>query len=583
MKKLLVGLFLLAVVFTSCEKTTVDPIPETPTGNITSDIESDMTFKMGENYVINGTVRVRNCTLVFEPGAIIKFTEGAVLDIAYSDNEHVTFIAKGTPDLPVVFTSVSTSPSAGDWSGIRFYKGANNCQLDYCIVEYSGSHDYYGSLYIDNTEVSITNTILRKASNVGIMVKEEGAFSAFGGNAFSQIQSYPISIQANSVHTIVGVNAFQTDLGVLITNDASYTLSGSHTWTNQAAPYYAEGTIRFGAVGQGSTLNIEKGTHFRMMEDAQWDIAYWDGEYATIIAHGTPEEPIVFTSASPAPSAGDWVGLIFEDGANNCSFNYCVFEYGGSNDYYGTINVKNAAVGFRYCQFLNSQYYGIRMKDNAYFTDFGNNTFANTGIYPITIWPNYVHTITGENTFEQGSAICVDNDCELDIAGNYIWSNQTAPYIVDGFLRVGSAGAGVSLQIEAGTVLKFTSGGGLQIPYWADTYGTLVAIGSAEEPILFTSADPLPNPGDWKGIWFDEGSYNSIINHCEIKYAGGSYDYWGAIYLNDAGSPLSLSNTLISYSGSNAISVDSDDNGSSVDYSNNVSFLNNTGIDYYIR
>jgi subtilisin family serine protease len=95
---------------------------------------------------------------------------------------------------------------------------------------------------------------------------------------------------------------------------------------------------------------------------------------------------------------------------------------------------------------------------------------------------------------------------------------------------------GVVLTIEPGTVVKFDSGKALVVR------GTLIADGSADQPIQFTSASNLPGPGDWGdryafspvgGIVFTSesepakfylnGSYQSgsIVRYAVIEYSQG--------------------------------------------------------------
>lgn len=82
--------------------------------------------------------------------------------------------------------------------------------------------------------------------------------------------------------------------------------------------------------------------------------------------------------------------------------------------------------------------------------------------------------------------------------------------------------ANVTLLIRPGTVVCFDKaaeeerkpGGSLLV------YGTLIAKGNAEQPILFTSAAQRPAPGDWEGIRFLETrGPPSVLEHCRIEFA----------------------------------------------------------------
>lgn len=100
-------------------------------------------------------------------------------------------------------------------------------------------------------------------------------------------------------------------------------------------------------------------------------------------------------------------------------------------------------------------------------------------------------------------------------------------YRVNGRLRVAADrdGAVATLTIEPGVTIRFdptASDPGIHVGSSDKRPGSLVAVGTADKPITFTSAAAAPAPGDWKNIWF---SYmppsGSRVEHAVIEYAGG--------------------------------------------------------------
>jgi len=111
------------------------------------------------------------------------------------------------------------------------------------------------------------------------------------------------------------------------------------------------------------------------------------------------------------------------------------------------------------------------------------------------------------------------------ISSNTTWTAADSPYIVTGNILVEE---GVTLTIEPGVVVKFDLGKAMQID------GELVARGTEAEPIVFTSNQPTPAPGDWVNIVFTDSSVDatydengnylsgSIMQYCTVQYGGGS-------------------------------------------------------------
>ena len=134
------------------------------------------------------------------------------------------------------------------------------------------------------------------------------------------------------------------------------------------------------------------------------------------------------------------------------------------------------------------------------------------------------------------------------ISGNTTWNQSGSPYIVTGNILVNS---GVTLTIEPGTEVRFDQHKALLVN------GELIAIGSEDSKILFTSNQENKTPGFWGNIHFtnmansatyiykydsssvspDSGSDSSyvgyvrgsIMKYCTIEYGGGSSSDTGGV------------------------------------------------------
>ncbi len=149
--------------------------------------------------------------------------------------------------------------------------------------------------------------------------------------------------------------------------NVSGTISSNTTWNLANSPYTVTGNI---TVNSATTLIIEAGVLVKVNAGLKITV---NGE---IIAIGNQTSPIIFTSNLSSPSAGDWVGIIMENGSVDASFNTAgnyvsgsVFEFvnmdfgGGASGTSGTKPLLQIFDCYPYLKNLrisNSQSIGIR-------------------------------------------------------------------------------------------------------------------------------------------------------------------------------------------------------------------------------
>lgn len=123
MKKILLSLATVAVLFTSCDSddTTTEPILQPATGEITGEITANTSLPYG-NYTLKGIVKVAS-------GVTLTIAEGSTITADKTNGEDALVILKGgkinlvgTADKPIVFTE--KSKISGSWGGIIMYGDA---------------------------------------------------------------------------------------------------------------------------------------------------------------------------------------------------------------------------------------------------------------------------------------------------------------------------------------------------------------------------------------------------------------------------------------------------------------------------
>jgi len=144
------------------------------------------------------------------------------------------------------------------------------------------------------------------------------------------------------------------------------------------------------------------------------------------------------------------------------------------------------------------------------------------------------------STVPQGSYASASNTLPMvNVVGTFNVTTDTTihPYLP---VRIQTAGftvrpsgtntAPVTLTVEAGSRLLFPKANvttpGALVTFGSNgnspnnVVGVLLAQGTATAPILFSSGEAAPAPGDWVGLWLDTAT-GSRLDHVVVEYAGG--------------------------------------------------------------
>ena len=104
---------------------------------------------------------------------------------------------------------------------------------------------------------------------------------------------------------------------------------------------------------------------------------------------------------------------------------------------------------------------------------------------------------------------------ENTLIENTVWDGEV---LIDGILTVA---AGVTLEIRPGSRVRFTrfdsNGDGIG-EHEIFSQGTIRAVGTAERPVVFTSAEATPRRGDWGAINMMVNEEDNLLTHCTVEY-----------------------------------------------------------------
>jgi hypothetical protein len=273
-------------------------------------------------------------------------------------------------------------------------------------------------------------------------------------------------------------------------------------------------------VEDGSTLTLEPGVTLRFGEASYLEIGH---KGSRLVARGTEDRPIVFTSGAATPRPGDWVGLVFEDamGEAGSTIEHAVVEYAGRDSHggRGAITVFTAfpagRLTLRDVVFRRNNLAAVDDElEHATFGAFDRIHFENDALAMKVAAP--VLARLGDDVDFGGDGVVVTGGT-IDRDGSF--PRLRAPIVVERPIAV----SGGSLTIASGDVLKFAKGTWLEVGVAAP--GVLEAQG-----VVFDSAEPTPRRGDWVGLVFGGGANGSHLSGCVFDHAGaGDHGGDGAV------------------------------------------------------
>ena len=262
-----------------------------------------------------------------------------------------------------------------------------------------------------------------------------------------------------------------------------------------------------------------------------------------LVAVGNTAQPVVFTSLKDdahggdtngnglsSGAAGDWYGILFQPSSTG-QLNHFFVGYGGSgvfNGFLGSygraqVDVKQAAVQLRQGVITTGLRKGVYLEgaditpviENVQITNnVGTAGYTDRGyaIYQSTI--NMQPTFSG-NSFSGNSYDKVMIDVNPAMTRSVTLGGAPYGFVCGYTLCLLTVPNGAALTVAPGTLLDFGPSYGIAVA----SGGSLIAQGSASQPIIFTSQ--LAAAGDasqyWIGLWAQPGSVLRL-DHCDISY-----------------------------------------------------------------
>lgn len=311
------------------------PAAAGPTIHAGEDIATDATWTAaGRPHIVTARIDIYDdATLTIEPCAEVRIAPDVGINVGSSGGGATggNLRAIGTAARPILFTRDGATP----WSSIYVHDNGR-ADLVHTVLYGGGSVDssFGASLIAVGDRVALRKNL--KVDNVTIRGSRGGGFGLFSLGGFTD-DSRNFTVTSNGAGGLNLAAGITDPLGLGTLPSGSYTGNAldeieinsdpdnhvieTATWRDRGVPYHLVGipgahvTVAPNDGQPPITLTIEPGVELHFDPDTSFIVGAGGGGVTSragiLVARGTATNPIVFTSASATPAAGDWEGITF--------------------------------------------------------------------------------------------------------------------------------------------------------------------------------------------------------------------------------------------------------------------------------
>jgi len=417
--------------------------------------------------------------------------------------------------------------SSTGWKGILVQGGSltlQNARIEKAGQSAFDVHPEKGAVIL--TEGSVLEKDFSNNSFIGslatdfIMEPGVSADSAFTDNNLSH--AVPMKVPFNYLSKIMGDNTFPASydyIHLLPKFDELEILPERQDFKMYGQKYFMDGTLHLGGVylfiESGSELYFKEGSGIVVI-DGRIDVQDWAGGRGPVIMDGLNSSP--WKGIALAGKGKVNLRSVQLSNAGNGVFNTSLFK----SEQPAAIYHASTTLTIEKSHITNSGGYGVYYAGatGTLIYNIFDNIFENTQLAALRSTIRSVDRMVKAdhgNTFIMNNgvpAVLVEADEEFyELTGTWQAIGDGNYYIVDTDLK---RTRDLFFTIMPGAILKFTKDKQLIFEYNFADLGMFRAIGTADQPIIFESADPNEK---WGGIRIS-GMFE--MKYCQIRDAGST-------------------------------------------------------------
>ncbi len=302
-------------------------IPSEKGQAIRTQISETITLEKGVYTITAPTHILYQGKLILKPGAVVKFAQDASLTI----DRGGILEAKGTAKEPIVFCGQSNTE--GFWQGIAVLSNTKQNMMEYVQILDAG-HQTTAALQIGASDgtvgrLSFKNSSIKNCTSSGMIVHESSTVDDLEKNTITHCDAFPIILFQGNMDLVKAAaeNKFTGNKRDMVAIQGLYDAYTRKPMTLEklSIPYCINATERSKVIYIGSKVTINPGAHIIMSSEAGIRVDGLDSQKGSLIAIGTPNEPIVFEGQEHSKGSWDAIYLL----SDNNNLQYCKISDGG--------------------------------------------------------------------------------------------------------------------------------------------------------------------------------------------------------------------------------------------------------------